>query len=326
MTRRRQLLAWAAALPTALAAGAARAQAAWPSKPLRILVVYPPGGTSDAVARLLAERLQPVLGQPVVVENRPGASGTTGIDALAKSAPDGHTLAFSAISPLTLSPHLGKLPYDALKDLLPVAQVMYSPVYLLATPAFAGKGFAEMVAAARAAPGRLRWGTSGTGSVGHVMLEQLQRKARLEFVHVPYKGGGQVINDAVGGQFELLSANPSPAVNGQIAAGKLRLLAVAAPARLPAFADVPTLAELGHAEANLSSVFGLFAPARTPVEVVRRLNAELNKILATAELRERLAKLDNVVATATPEAFAALVQREHEATGRVIREAGIKAD
>ena len=324
MIRRRDLLALAATWPALH--GAARAQAAWPTKPLRILVVYPPGGTSDAVARLLAERLQPVLGQPVVVENRPGASGTTGIDALAKSAPDGHTLAFAAISPLTLSPHLGRLPYDALKDVQPVAEVMVSPVYLLATPAFAAKGFAEALAAARAAPGRLRWATSGMGSVGHVMLEQIQRKARVEFNHIPYKGGGQVVNDAVGGQFELLSSNPSPAVNGLIAAGKLRLLAVAAPTRLPAFAEVPTLAELGHAEANLGSVFGLFAPARTPPEVVRRVNAEVNKLLALPELRERLARLDNLVTPGTPEAFAALVQREHEAAGRLVREAGIKAD
>lgn len=297
----------------------------WPSRPVRIVVPYAPGGTSDAAARLLAERLGPVLGQSVIVENRPGASGTTGMDAMAKST-DGHTLAFSAISPITLNPHLQRVPYDPLKDIVPVASVMYSPVYFVATSAFTGKTFADVITQAKAQPGKLNVASSGMGSVGHLMLEQIGKKAGVKLNHIPYKGSGQVINDAAGGQFELFTTNPSPAVNGLISQGKLRVLAVAAGQRLPGFPDAPTFTELGHPDANLSSVFGIFAPARTPPEGVKRLNAELNKLLADKDVQERLARLDNIVSPSTPDAFAAQLQREHDANARVVKEAGIKLD
>ena len=326
MPKRRQALA---ALSLSLLLGPALAAADWPTKPLRIVVPYAPGGTSDAVARLLGERLQAALGQPVVVETKPGASGTTGMDLVAKAAPDGHTLAFAAISPLTLNPHLQpRMPYDALKDIAPVAQVMYSPVYVIATQAFKGRSFADALAQAKARPGTVSMASSGMGSIGHIMMEQIARKAGVPqlFNHIPYKGGGQVTNDALGGQFELFTANPAPALNAQITGGKLRVLAVAAPQRLAKLAEVPTLAELGYPEANLSSVFGLFAPARTPRELQLRINAEVNKLLALKEVQERLAGLDNVVSPASVEAFAARVQHEHEANARVVREAGIKPD
>jgi tripartite-type tricarboxylate transporter receptor subunit TctC len=297
----------------------------FPSKPLRIIVVYPPGGTSDAVARLLAEKLSPALGQQVVVENRGGAGGAIGMDAMAKSAPDGHTMAFSAISPLTLLPHVGRVPYDALKDIAPVASVMYSPVYLLATPAFAGKDFADLVAQAKAKPNQLRVGTSGIATLGHLMVEQL-RIAGLAFTHVPYKGGGQVITDAAGGQFELFTANPSPGVNAMLQQGRFRILAVAAPQRLPALPAVPTLPELGYPDSNYVSHFGLFAPAKTPEAALRRLNAEINAALALPEVAERLTKLDNVVAPATPELFAQVIRREYEANARVVAKAGIRSE
>jgi len=307
------------------AAASLAAAQAWPTRPLRIVVPYAPGGTSDAVARLLAERLQPALGQPVVVENRAGASGTAGMDAMAKST-DGHTIAFSAISPLTLNPHLQHVPYDPLKDVVAVAPVMYSPVYLVATSAFSGKGFADVIAQARAQPGKIAVATSGMGSVGHVMLEQIGRRAGVRFNHIPYKGSGQVINDAAGGQFELFTTNPSPAVNGLIAQGKLRVLAVAAPHRLAGFPDAPTFNELGHPDANLSSVFGIFAPSHTPPEVLKRLNAEVNKLLADKDIQERLARLDNLVSPGSTEQFTAQVQREFEANARVVKEAGIRVD
>ncbi|MDB5998619.1 MAG: tctC [Rhizobacter sp.] len=305
---------------------AASAAEDWPSKPIRIVVPYAPGGTSDAVARLLGERLHAVLGQPVVIENRPGASGTTGMDAVAKAAPDGHTLAFAAISPLTLNPHLQRVPYDPMKDVAPVAQVMYSPVYLVATSAFSGKTFADAITQAKARPGQINMASSGMGSIGHLMLEQIGRKAGVRFNHIPYKGGGQVVNDAAGAQFELFTANPSPAVNGLITQGKLRVLAVAAPQRLPAMPDIPTLTELGYPDANLSSVFGVFAPARTPRDVQVRLNTEINKLLADKTVQERLTSLDNVVSPASIEAFTARVQHEYESNAQVVREAGIKAD
>jgi len=312
------LLALAAALPAA-------AQG-FPSRPVRIIVVYPPGGTSDAVTRLIAEKLAPALGQPVVVENRGGAGGSVGMDAMAKSAPDGHTIAFAAISPLTLLPHVGKVPYDPLKDIAPLAGVMYSPVYLLATPAFPNGGFADVLREAKAKPGSIRVGTSGIATLGHLMVEQIRLAGGVDLVHVPYRGGGQVITDAAGGQFELFTANPSPGVNGQVQQGKFRILAVAAPRRLAALPAVPTLTELGFADANYSSHFGFFAPARTPEAAMKRLHAEIAAALARPEVAERLVKLDNVVAPSDPATFAQVVRREHEANARVVARAGIKVD
>jgi tripartite-type tricarboxylate transporter receptor subunit TctC len=311
------ILAAALALPAA-------AQV-FPSKPVRIIVVYPPGGTSDAVTRLLAEKLAPALGQQVLVENRGGAGGAIGMDAMAKSAPDGHTLAFSAISPVTLLPHVGKVPYDALKDIAPLASVMYSPVYLLATPAFTGKDFADVVAQAKARPGSLRAGTSGIATLGHLMVEQL-RIAGVDLVHVPYRGGGQVITDAAGGQFELFTANPSPGVNAMLQQAKFRLLAVAAPKRLAALPAIPTMVELGYPASNYSSVFGLFAPAKTPEAAMKRLHDEINAALAMPDVAERLTKLDNVVASASIEQFAQVVRREYEANAKVVAKAGIRSE
>ena len=297
----------------------------FPSKPVRIIVVYPPGGTSDAVTRLLAEKLSASLGQQVLVENRGGAGGAIGMDAVAKSAPDGYTIAFSAISPLTLLPHVGKVPYDPLKDIAPLASVMYSPVYFLATPAFAGTSFADVVREAKAKPGALRVGTSGIATLGHVMVEQL-RIAGLDFTHVPYRGGGQVITDAAGGQFELFTTNPSPGANSLIQQGKLRVLAVAAPKRLPALPNIPTMTELGYPDSNYTSHFGFFAPAKTQEAVLKRLHDDINAVLALPEVAERLTKLDNVVAPATQEQFAQVVRREYEANAKVVAKAGIRSE
>jgi tripartite-type tricarboxylate transporter receptor subunit TctC len=297
----------------------------FPSKPVRIIVVYPPGGTSDAVTRLLAEKLTPALGQQVLVENRGGAGGAIGMDAMAKSAPDGHTLAFSAISPVTLLPHVGKVPYDALRDIAPVASVMYSPVYLLATPSFSGRDFADLVALAKAKPGSLRAGTSGIATLGHLMVEQL-RIAGIDLVHVPYRGGGQVITDAAGGQFELFTANPSPGVNTMLQQGRFRILAVAAPRRLAALPAVPTLTELGYPDSNYTSHFGFFAPAKMPEPVLKRLHAEINAVLALPEVAERLTRLDNVVAATSIAEFAQVIRREYEANAKIVTRAGIRSE
>ena len=297
----------------------------YPTKPVRIIVVYPPGGTSDAVTRLLAEKLSQPLGQPVLVENKGGAGGAIGMDAMAKSPPDGHTLAFAAISPLTLLPHVGKVPYDPLKDVVPLASVMYSPVYFLATPAFTGQSFADVVKEAKAKPGSLRVGTSGIATLGHLMVEQL-RIAGLDFVHVPYRGGGQVITDAAGGQFELFTANPSPGANALIQQGKLRILAVAAPKRLPALPAIPTMAELGYPDSNYTSHFGFFAPAKTPEAVLKRLHTEINTMLALPDVADRLTKLDNVVAPSSMAEFAQVVRREYEANAKIVAKAGIRSE
>ena len=299
---------------------------AWPAKPIRIVVAYPPGGVSDNVARALAERLAGALGTPVVVDNRAGASGSIGMDAVAKAAPDGHTLGFAAISPLALNPHLGKSPFDPVKDIVPVASVMYSPVLLLGTSASPGGDFKALLAAARAKPGVVRWATSGPASLGHIMLEQLKGAAGVDITHVPYKGGGQQLTDALSGQFEVLSTNAGPAVVQHIQSGKLRPLAVGAPARLDALPNVPTLAELGFAPANLTSLFGVFAPAGVPQPVLERLNGEINKALRAPELRSRLIASDNVPTGGSAAEFARQIAQESGNNARIIRAAGIKAE
>jgi tripartite-type tricarboxylate transporter receptor subunit TctC len=321
----RRRLAGAIGAAALTAPVAVRAQA-WPSRPIRLIVVYPTGGVSDSVARLLAPRLAERLGTPVIVENRGGAGGSIGMDAMARSTPDGHVLAFSAVSPLTLNPHVMKLPYDPLADVVPVASVMYSPVWLLATPAFTGRSFADVIAQSRAKPGSLRMATSGIASVGHLIVEQIRDRAKVDIVHVPYKGGGQVVTDAIGGQFELFTTNPGPAVDPQVAKGTLRLLAVGAPKRLDTHPDVPTLAELGHPDANLTSTFGLFAPARTPQAVIQRVADETARLLAQPDVRQKLVEFDNVPAPLGAAAWAALVRREHEANARIVQAAGIRAE
>jgi tripartite-type tricarboxylate transporter receptor subunit TctC len=306
-------------------APAAFAQAHWPTRPVKIVVPYPAGGVNDTVARMLAERLSPLLGQAVVVDNRAGAGGTIGMDFVAKSE-DGHTLAFAAISPLTLNPHIMKVQYDPMKDFVAVASVMYSPVYVLATAKFKGRSFADVIALAKAQPGKVSIASSGYGTLGHIMIEQIRRKSGADLTHVPYKGGSQLITDAAGAQFDLFVANPLASINGLIDEGKLRVLAVTGPRRLANMPQVPTLAELGYAQANLTSLFGFYAPAATPPDVVRRLNAEINKVLAEKDTQERLHKLDNVVSTSTPQQFTALIEKEHAANARVIKEANIKAE
>lgn len=304
------------AIPALLAlAGAAAlrpgaAQPHWPTQALRIIVVYPPGGLSDGVARSLAERLALQLGVPVRVENRAGGGGGVGMQALARAAPDGHTLAFSAVSPLTLRPHLGAVGYDPFRDIEPVASVMYTPVLLVGTPAFSGQTFADVLAQARERPEALRWATSGVATAGHLVLEQVQIGSGVAVTHIPYKGGGEQLTDALGGQYELLSTNMAPAQLRHIEAGRFKPLAVGAPQRLDVLPQVPTFAELGLPHANITSLFGLFAPGGTPAALLDRLNAEINQAVQTPAIRERLLASDNLPATGDRSAFARRIREE----------------
>jgi tripartite-type tricarboxylate transporter receptor subunit TctC len=326
LPRRRLLALPLLALCAAALPSASIAQAAWPTRPVRIVVAYPPGGLSDNIARALGDRLALQLGTPVVIENRAGAGGGIGMDAVAKAAPDGYTLGFSSISPLALNPHLGKLPFDPVRDIAPVASVMYSPVVLLATSVFQGKDFKDMLTAAKARPGSLRWSTSGLATVGHIVLEQVQSSAKIEITHVPYKGGGQQLTDALSGQFELISTNLSSAVMPHIQSGKLRPLAVGSPSRLEALPQVPTFAELGFAPANLGSLFGVFAPGKTPEAVLLRLNTEINLALQSPELRKRLLSADNVPTGGSAAEFARQIAGESDNNARIIKAAQIRAE
>jgi tripartite-type tricarboxylate transporter receptor subunit TctC len=278
--------------------------APWPSRPVRLIVVYPPGGVSDGMARVLAEPLAQSLGVPVLIENRPGAGGSLGMDALARATPDGCTLAFSAISPLTLHPLLARVPYDPQRAFVPVASVMRTPVLVVGTPAFTGHGFGELIAQARRQPGEVRWATSGVATIGHLVLAQVRVQSRTDITHIPYQGGGPQLNDALSGQFEVLSTNVAAQQLQYIEGGRFQALAVGAPARIEALPAVPTLAELGFEKANRDSLFGIFAPARTPVAVVQRLNAEINRVLDSGAVRARLRGAYNLPAGGSSDDFA----------------------
>jgi tripartite-type tricarboxylate transporter receptor subunit TctC len=304
--RRRALLA------SALLPWRARAQS-WPQRAIRLVVAYPPGGVSDEIARALAEKLGQGLGVPVLVEHRPGAGGAVAMDWLVHAAPDGYTLCFSAISPLTLAPRAMHAEYDPLRNIVPVASIMFTPILVVGTAALQARDFEAMLAVAHAQPGSVRWATSGIGTVGHAVLEQVKRARGIDLVHIPYKGGGQQLTDALGGQFEVLSTNVAPQQLAHVRAGRFKALAVGAPARLPVLPDVPTFAELGIPQANIVSLFGVFAPAGTPPPVLERLNGELNRAIAEPDIRARLLASSNTPAGGSMQRFADAILREARA-------------
>ena len=281
-----------------------------PTRPIRILVAHPPGGVSDQVARGLAERLATQLGVPILVENRSGAAGTLAMRLLAGSAPDGHTLGFGAASAVSmLSAEAGQGSAGPHR-VTPVAGVMRTPMLLVGTPALQRRTFAGMLAQAREQPEGIRWATSGEGTTGHAVLERVRRASGATIVHVPYKGGGQQVNDAMGGHFEVLSTNVAAQQLEAIRAGRLTALAVGAPQRLAVLPEVATLAQLGYAEANLDSLFGLFAPPRTPPGLVDRLNAEVALALRDPVLRTKLLAVNNMPFEGSARDFARQMERE----------------
>ena len=320
---RRHLLLMGASMAASTFAPWAHADT-WPTQAIRLVVPYPAGGINDVVARMFADGLSQSLGQSFVVENKPGAGGTIGMADLAK-ANDQHSFAFAAISPLTLNPYLMKVGYRPLEDITPVASVMYAPVYALATTAFAGKSFADVLAQAKTAKG-VTVATSGYGTLAHIMVEQLGRATGGNFVHVPYKGGSQLVTDAAGAQFDLLLANPFGPINALIDQGKLRVLATTGPQRATSYPSVATLGELGFDKANHTSLFGFYAPASTHPAAVAQFHAAVNQLLQSPEMQQRLRKLDNVPYASTQDGFASAVRKDYALNGLVIEQAGIKAE
>lgn len=297
----------------------------WPAKPIRMIVNAAAGAGPDAVARVYAPRLADALGQPVVIENRQGAagSGSIGIEAVAKSAPDGYTLLNAPGSTIVLGPNLYKYGVEVARDLEPVAPTVRAGAFLVVRSTLPVHSVAELITYARANPGKLNFGTPGSGTAPHIGAVMLLRAANIEATHVPYKGVVQVLNDLLGDRLEF-TFDPGIAVP-HIKAGKLRLLAVVDSVRSPIFPDTPTMAEAGT-EVNAAIVSGVFAPVGTPREIVARLNREIGRILQTAEVRNSLAALGNEVVTASPEEFAAMMHRDRERFGVIVREAGIRVD
>ncbi len=306
--RRRCLLL--AALAAAVQ-GRAGAQPVWPSKPVRIVVAYPPGGVSDLITRELAELLGARLGTAVIVENRAGASGTVAMEQVARRPPDGYVLCFAAATTVAMMAATRRRDPGEMA-VTPVAGVMRTPVLVAGTPALRASSFTEMLSLARVRSGAIRWATTGVGTTGHTVLERVRRASNAQLVHIPYKGGGQQITDALAGHFEVLSTNVAPQQLEALQRGRLTALAVGAPARLPVLPDVPTLAELGYAEANLDSLFGLFAPPGTPAALVQQLNQAVSAALRDPGLRGTLLAANNTPFSGSAADFLRQVQREAE--------------
>jgi tripartite-type tricarboxylate transporter receptor subunit TctC len=286
---RRRLLQAAALAPLAFA-GMAVAQQAWPTKPISLVVPFAAGGTTDVLARALADRLSQSLGQPVVVESKPGAGATIGADYVAKARPDGHTLLMGAVHH-TIAPSVYKsLPYDFSKDLAPVTTVALVPNVLVVNASTAAKNVSELVALLKASPGKYSYGSNGNGTAQHLIGTQFQQVTDTSFIHVPYRGSGPLATDLLGGQI-LMSFDTVTPVLPHIKAGKLRALAVTTAKRSGALPDVPTLEESGLKGFDIGTWFGLLAPAATPPEILNRLNTEAVKIIQSPEFRARMAEI-----------------------------------
>jgi tripartite-type tricarboxylate transporter receptor subunit TctC len=298
----------------------------YPAKPVRLIVPFAPGGTTDVLARLVGQELGEALGQQFVVENRPGAGGNIGTEAAVRSAPDGYTLVMSfdgtmAINPSTYS----KLAFDPQRDLAPVANVAQVPLLFVVHPGVAARTIGEFVALAKASPGRINYSSAGNGSTGHLTGELFKARAGIDMVHVSYKGGGQAVQDLLGGQIQMV-VTALPTVEGHLKGGKLRALAFTSAQRVPGAPDVPTLAESGYAGFEVVSWYGILAPAGTPQEIVRRLNAEINRILRLPAVRDRLAALGAEPTGGTPEQFAETIRTDTARWAQVVRAAGIRID
>jgi tripartite-type tricarboxylate transporter receptor subunit TctC len=308
----------------ALAAAASLALAqTWPSRPVRIMVGASPGGGTDIIARMLAEKYQPIFGQPFIVENRPGASNTIATDIVAKAAPDGHTMVVATNTAQSIAPHLIKLGYDPLKDIAPVALVVVVPNVLVINTDVPAKNVKELIALIRANPDKYSYGSSGTGSTQHLAGEAFAHELKLKMVHVPYKGSSQALADLVGGQIQLNFDTTSSAM-GHIKGGKARPLAVMTAKRAPQLPDVPTLAESGVPNVEMSTWYGLFVTAGTPQAVIDRLHGETTKVLKLSDVQKRLEALAGEPGNLTPAQLGAMNKAEYDRFGALIRAANIR--
>ncbi len=313
------------AMALALAAGSAFAQA-WPAKPIRLVVPFPAGGSTDVVGRLVGEKMALALGQPVVVDNRAGAGGTTGSDLVAKAAPDGHTLLMGTSSTHAIAPALyAKPPYDAARDFVPVTLLGTATILMVAHPSVPAKNVADFIAYAKARPGQVMFGSTGNGSVSHLTAEYFKSLAGIDMQHIPYKGDTPMTLDLVAGRVHV-AFGTAVAFLPHVQAGKLNALAVTDARPSPVAPKLPTVGSSGLAGFEALQWFGLFAPAGTPREVLARLHAEAAKALQLPEVQERLKGLGMQIAGAGPDAFAAFQRAEAAKWGRIVRDSGAKVD
>lgn len=294
----------------------------YPNRPVRIVVPYPAGGTIDAVARLVGQKLQESFKQPVIVENRAGASGNIGADVVAKSAPDGYTILLATNGQASTPAVFRKLPYDAEKDLIPVTQLNSSTLVLVAHPNLPARTVPELVTLAKSKPGSLNYGSTGVGNPLHLTMEMLKRKAGMDIMMVPFRGDAPLMTALIANEVQL-AVSPVPAAQPHIQAGALRALGLTRARRTPALPDVPTIAEQGFSDFDTASWHGFFVPAGTPHEVVMRIYQETKRALETPDLRERLLSLGAEPVATSPTEFTALFRADMEKFGQVVKEAGI---
>ena len=313
------------ALLLVLFAGAAAAQGSYPSKPIRLVVGYPPGGATDIVARILANKLQESLGQTVIVENKPGATSNIASELVVKSAPDGYTLLVGSIASATNMVVYKNLAFDTLRDLAPVTQLMSAPSVLAVHPSFPAKNLQELIALAKRNPGKYAFASTGSGSSPHLAGELLKLRAGIDLIHVPYKGAAPALSDLLGGQVQMAFQTALSAVP-HLQSGQLRAIAVAAGKRLTQLPNTPTMAEAGLPDLEVSSWNGLFAPAKTPPEIIARLHKEAVKALAAPDVREKLNAQGAEAVGSTPEEFRAYISAEIDKWGKVVRASGARVD
>ena len=302
------------------------AQASFPSKPLIIIVPFTPGGTTDILARIVGQGLSTEFGQSVVIENRAGAGGNIGAQVAAKAAPDGYTLFMGTVGTQAINASLyKKMPFDPIKDFAPLTRVANVPNLLVANPAQPFKSVAELIAYAKANPGKVNFASSGNGTSIHLSGELFKTMAKVQMVHVPYKGSAPALTDLLGNQVGIMFDN-LPSVIPHVRSGKLRPLAITTAKRSPELPDVPTIAESGLPGYEATSWFGLLAPAGTPAPVISKLNAAIVKVLAQADVRKRISDQGAEVYSETPEQFAAFIQAEGIKWGKVVRDSGASLD
>ena len=296
----------------------------YPTRPIRMVIAFPPGGPTDFVGRLLTDKLKELLGQSVIIENKAGANGAIGADYVAKSEPDGHTLFLTTVGAVAITPNLrSDLPYDPLRDFAPVSLVVNNTTVLVVRPDFAAGSAKDLAAMARAKPDSIPFASTGLGSMPHLALELFQASAGVKFLHVPYRGAAPALTDLLGGQVHALFAD-APVLMSQIEAGKLKPLGAASDARNPMLPNVSTLKELGYPDTRADNWYGLLAPAKTPPAVIAKLNGAVRAALADPNVRDKLVKSGAVPSPTSPEDFAKLLKSEIERWGKIIREKGIK--
>ncbi len=299
---------------------------AWPAKPIRWIAPYPPGGSSDLVARAIGTRLAEQIGQPVLVDNRPGVGGSLGSEIAARSQPDGYTLLLANVAPLAINPHIyPRLGYDALRDFESVSLLATGPTMLVIGPSLPVRNVAELIAWARAKPGAIKYGTGGSGTPAHLTTELLRLLTGIDLLHVPYKGTGQSVTDLLGGQIDFVFASP-PVAAAHVKSGKLRALAVSSAKRTPLAPELPTMAEAGVPGFDMVSWWGAVLPAKAPAPIVERLNAALRKALEFPDTQERFAALGIDAQSSTPQQFRAFMATELARYARLTRQIGLKAE